>query len=123
MLTNGQDQLSAGQTARITIAYDDADNDGIVDGTSADEQFLAIDRYDPDTGSWVTLDSELDPVNNLVSAETDRLSLFGAAEHKPLNITLTCGLIPADHAASWLALLLALLPALAARTFLSRRRA
>jgi hypothetical protein len=123
MLTNGQDQLAAGQTARITIAYDDADGDGIVDGTSANEQYLAIDRYDEEAGAWVTLDSEVDPVNNLVSAETDRLSLFGAAEHKPLNINLSCGLLPAGGAASGLALILILLPALGARAFLTRRRA
>jgi cysteine-rich repeat protein len=117
-LTNGQEQL-VGDPAEIVIAYNDDDDDGIVDGTGVSELDLVVKRYDQDSGSWVVLDSEVDPINNLVIAPTDHFSLFGVSEHKPLK--LNCGVWPGG-AADLLPMLIAVLPALGMRLAARRGR-
>ena len=59
------------------------DNDGIVDGTSTDENTLTVQWYDEDTGQWeMAYDSTVHPDENFVSARINHLTgfgLFGAA--------------------------------------------
>jgi cysteine-rich repeat protein len=119
ILTNGQEQL-VGDPAEIVIAYNDDDDDGIVDGTGVSELDLVVKRYDQDSGGWVVLDSEVDPINNLVIAPTDHFSLFGVSEHKPLK--LSCGVWPGGGTANLLPMLIAVLPALGLRLAFRRRR-
>jgi len=67
----------------ICVYYDDVDNDGIVDGTSTDENTLTVQWYDEDTGQWeMAYDSTVHPDENFVSARINHLTgfgLFGAA--------------------------------------------
>jgi hypothetical protein len=62
----------------ISIAYPDADNNGIVDGTSIDETTLYVQWYNESTGQWErAYDSVVYPVENFVSARTNHLSGWG----------------------------------------------
>jgi hypothetical protein len=73
-LTNGQEQLLG--DADIMIAYQDADNDGFIDGTVFLEDEIVVYRYDDDTQQWVPLASQVDPDSNIVVGQTDHFSLF-----------------------------------------------
>jgi hypothetical protein len=62
----------------LSIAYPDADNNGIVDGTNIDENDLKLKWYDEDTGEWEVLyDSIVYPNENYVSARVNHLTIFG----------------------------------------------
>lgn len=61
----------------LSIAYPDADNNGIVDGTNINENDLKLKWYD-DTGEWEVLyDSVVYPNENYVSATVNHLTIFG----------------------------------------------
>jgi len=76
-LSNGQSLLSGGQTAVLTLSYPDADNDGIVDGTSVRASALQIYAYNSSEGRWTQdFSSTLDSVNHLVSGNTPHFSYF-----------------------------------------------
>ncbi|NQT90695.1 MAG: hypothetical protein HQ558_05525 [Candidatus Omnitrophica bacterium] len=62
----------------VTIAYDDADNDGMVDGTGIAEVDLVVKWYNPNIDAWEPLyDTVVYPDENYASARTNHLSLFG----------------------------------------------
>jgi len=61
----------------VCLYYPDADNDGIVDGTSIDENTLVIGWLN-DQNEWVELfDSVVHPVENFVCAKTNHFSGIG----------------------------------------------
>ncbi|MFC1807072.1 CFI-box-CTERM domain-containing protein [Candidatus Omnitrophota bacterium] len=62
----------------INIPYDDADNNGVVDGTTVNEIDLVVKWFNPDTNEWEPLyDSIVYTQENFVSAKIDHFSLFG----------------------------------------------
>jgi hypothetical protein len=62
----------------ITIPYQDANNDGIVDGTAVNENDLILRWYNPDTLQWEPLyDSVVYPDENFLSGKTNHLTIFG----------------------------------------------
>ncbi|GAG06923.1 unnamed protein product, partial [marine sediment metagenome] len=66
--------------ARISITYDDADDDGLVDGTTIPETTLIMYRYDAADGKWEPLPGQIaDSDNNTISASTPGFSTFGLA--------------------------------------------
>ncbi|OGP55738.1 MAG: hypothetical protein A2V67_13465 [Deltaproteobacteria bacterium RBG_13_61_14] len=76
-LENGQTQLLDGQAGIIKIAYADEDDDGIVDGTSVAETGLVLARYDEESGAWMALPSEVDPVaDNVTCAMNQFFPIF-----------------------------------------------
>lgn len=63
--------------AVLTFYYQDADNDGYVDGTNFRETELKICTYNLTTGLWEALQNQtIDTQNNLIKAEITHLSLF-----------------------------------------------
>jgi len=76
-LSNGQSLLSGGQTAVLTLSYPDADNDGIVDGTSVRASALQIYSYNSLEGRWTQdFASALDGTDHLVSGNMPHFSYF-----------------------------------------------
>jgi len=74
----GADEFSRDVT--ITLPYDDADNDGIVDGTFIDEMSLKVMWFNSATGKWEPLyNSTVYPDLNIVTAQVNHFSLFGLA--------------------------------------------
>ncbi|MBL0059214.1 MAG: gliding motility-associated C-terminal domain-containing protein [Elusimicrobia bacterium] len=63
------------RVATLTIPYLDEDDDGLVDGTGADEKLLRI--YWFDGIEWRVVGGSVDVVNNLVSASISHFSVFG----------------------------------------------
>jgi hypothetical protein len=64
----------------ISIAYPDADNNGIVDGTNINEDDLKVQWYNEDTGAWeVIYDSIVYHDENYISAKVNHLTIFGWA--------------------------------------------
>jgi hypothetical protein len=138
MLTNGQTTLPDGQAATITIAYDDADGDGFVDGTALLESELAVFHFNTESGAWEELPSEVDPGSQTVTAQTHDFSLFALGGkmsgqldgQSGTNISLNSGLFgcwvgnaasPAASGNAVLMLLLTLAPAAAYRLRQARR--
>lgn len=75
-LENGQTALAS--PAVLTVSYTDDDNDGIVDGTLARVDRLAILYYNPAAGRWVKEGaSTVDPQSKTVSVPTVHFSVFG----------------------------------------------
>lgn len=75
-LENGQTVLAS--PAVLTVSYTDDDNDGIVDGTLARVDRLAILYYNPGAGLWVKEGaSTVDPQSKTVSVPTVHFSVFG----------------------------------------------
>lgn len=61
----------------LTLPYNDVNNDGIIDGTSIDEQFVSAGFFNEETGLWEKLKVvDRDPLNNTVSAEIDFFSIY-----------------------------------------------
>jgi hypothetical protein len=83
MLTNGQDALSGDQPAQLTIAYDDADNDGYIDGSAYSEDEMAIYRWDDSSQQWTALPTQVDKESNQLVAMTNKVSLFAAGAIPP----------------------------------------
>jgi len=74
----------------LIFPYDDADNDGYVDGTTVKEETLNIYLYDEVSGEWRKLfDCIVRPDENLVEAKTNHLSLFGLAGTKTVVAAAT----------------------------------
>lgn len=76
--------LSGGVTlqkpARISISYDDADDNGTVDGTTIPETTLIMYRYDAADRKWEPLPGQIaDSDNNTICACTPGFSTFGLA--------------------------------------------
>ena len=127
-LSNGQTQFSNGKLATLVIAYPDADNDGVVDGTSVSEADLSLVifnedsqtwarlvRYDEDSQTWVGLESNVDPDLNTITATTDRVGLFALGQVKPFTLKLNCGSVSnsGGEPQSWALILVVLfIPAL-----------
>lgn len=77
-LSNGQSLLAAGKTAAISISYVDADDNGIVDGTTLKATDLTIFVYDPVNREWrKDFNSTVDASKRLVAGNTPHFSLFG----------------------------------------------
>jgi len=67
-------------TVRIEIHYPDVNpDDGIVDGTSIQEENLYIVWLSTITGNWERIDSFHDTVNNIVWANVHHFSVYGIA--------------------------------------------
>lgn len=62
----------------VTIPYEDADNDGIVDYTDTPEGELAIIYWDSIEKKWITVDNIIsrDTVNNTITFETNHFSKY-----------------------------------------------
>lgn len=62
----------------ITIPYDDADNDGIVDYTDIPEDQLSVIYWDSSAKQWTNVDSitSRDTINNTITFETDHFSKY-----------------------------------------------
>jgi hypothetical protein len=66
--------------ARVSLSYPDADNNGIVDGTTIPEATLIIYRYDEVDGKWEPLPNQIiEPDNNIISGLAPDFSIFGIA--------------------------------------------
>jgi uncharacterized repeat protein (TIGR01451 family) len=75
-LASGQDMFTEPLTIRL--AYLDADQDGLVDGTSIDETTLTLWFFDVNTGSWViVIGSVVRPDANVVEGTVNHLTEFG----------------------------------------------
>ncbi|MFH1378845.1 MAG: Ig-like domain-containing protein [bacterium] len=68
----------AGELPEITLAYSDADNDGIVDGTSppVSEETLSMYRLDIDAKIWEKIGGTVDAAHKTITAQTNRLTVF-----------------------------------------------
>jgi hypothetical protein len=75
--SNGQSQLAGGQTATVTLNYEDADNDGVVDGTTAEVDKLRMYTASTMAGPWTILSSNLDGSKKTVAGTTTHFSFFG----------------------------------------------
>lgn len=63
--------------ALLEFSYEDANNDGYIDGTLMEEICLSIFRLDESNNKWIKLDNcSLDKNNNKISASVDHLSSF-----------------------------------------------
>jgi hypothetical protein len=77
-LDNGQVELLDGEEAVIEAHYRDADQDGLIDGTSLSELGLVLCSYDTESGTWVPLEiTASSPVANTLEGLTTHLSSFG----------------------------------------------
>ncbi len=64
----------------LTLPYDDQDNDGLVDNTSASEDLVTILFADEKNASWELFETiNLDTDQNLLSAKTDHFSTYLSA--------------------------------------------
>lgn len=78
-LSGGQTALAGGNLAVLTFNYADADDNGVLDGTTIRADSLVIHAYDPVTAKWrKEAATTLDAVNRTVSATTSHFSFFGA---------------------------------------------
>ncbi|MFA6239516.1 MAG: FG-GAP-like repeat-containing protein [Candidatus Hydrogenedentales bacterium] len=83
----GPDGLTAvggGDLATITISYPDADQNGIVDGTSIPETHLVVLHIDESTGDVTTLEGAVNTTANTVTVTTDSFSVFVVAQSEDL---------------------------------------
>ncbi|MDE2292198.1 MAG: fibronectin type III domain-containing protein, partial [Elusimicrobia bacterium] len=77
-LSNGQTQLSGGQTASVTLCYVDADGDGVIDGTGLRADRLVMYSAESVAGPWSRdLGSSVDAANHCVVGHTPHFSFFG----------------------------------------------
>lgn len=90
-LTNGADGLINDKKASLTIAYEDSDNDGLVDGTALMADELAVYRFNNDTNSWEELPTETFPESKVVTAQTGNFSLFALGGKMPERLDDTSG--------------------------------
>lgn len=75
-LVSGQTSLNG--SARIVMHYADADDDGVVDGTTYKVDKIAIYSYNPGSGEWRKESaSVLDRTAKTITATTPHFSLFG----------------------------------------------
>lgn len=78
-LSGGQTALAGGNLAVLTFNYADADDNGVLDGTSIRTDSLVIHSYDPTSAKWrKEAATTLDAVGRTVSATTSHFSFFGA---------------------------------------------
>ncbi len=78
-LGNGQTLLSGGNSATLTFTYLDANDDGILDGTSLRAQDLKLYSFDTVTNQWTAdLTTTIDLVNHTVYGATRHFSFFAA---------------------------------------------
>jgi hypothetical protein len=78
-LDNGQTNLNNNKKAEVEIAYQDTNQDGIVDGTQVNENDLVVASYNESTGKWEKANnSSVDKEKNTVKGDTGHFSLFGA---------------------------------------------
>ncbi|PIU19473.1 MAG: hypothetical protein COT18_07330, partial [Elusimicrobia bacterium CG08_land_8_20_14_0_20_59_10] len=76
-LSNGQTLLANGQRADVTLVYSDADNDGIVDGSTLLASQLVMYSADDPAGPWTSdLSSVVDMATNKVHGRTSHFSYF-----------------------------------------------
>ncbi len=80
-----------GSTATIIIPYNDANNDGLIDGFTPAIAASTLKVYTLDTsiGQWVYLPTVVDTFNHLVMAQTPHFSVFGAFGTTTTGITTT----------------------------------
>lgn len=77
------DGLTFDPYATIKLKYNDEDNDSIVDGTNINENNLVIKSSQ--NGVWVTLDSEVYPIGNYVTANIFHFSEYAIGENVSSN--------------------------------------
>ena len=73
-LYNGQTSLI--NNTEIEVEYEDADQDGVVDGTSIMEDDITIYHFDDVNGVWITHNTIVDKELNIARTVTDHFSLF-----------------------------------------------
>jgi len=86
-LGSGQTQLLGGQTAAVTVSYPDTDNNGIVDGTQAQADKLALYAYDAGSGTWERLPTTLDTADKTITGQTPHFSYFGLLAAAPPTLS------------------------------------
>jgi hypothetical protein len=77
-LSNGQSDLSGGQTATLTLSYIDDNDDGVVDGTSVGIDQLKLYYASSVAGPWILLDSTIDKTKKTIAGVTSHFSFFAA---------------------------------------------
>ncbi|MBI3296710.1 MAG: hypothetical protein HYZ75_01005, partial [Elusimicrobia bacterium] len=91
-LADGQTLLANGREAAITISYADANDDGLVDGTSIRATDLAMYTYDEAQQAWMKdITSAVDTDKKTVTGLTPHFSFFGifAAPAVPAHAVLS----------------------------------
>lgn len=72
---------------RISMPYNDSDDDGIVDYTGATEDDIELITYDENQGSWHSVAFfEQDKLNNLITFETNHFSIYRTVI-KPIDLS------------------------------------
>lgn len=78
-LSNGQSQLSNGQTAAIVFNYPDDDGDGVIDGTLVRAENAEIQVFDVPTNKWKKeFATSVDKDKKTLTGFTPHFSLFAA---------------------------------------------
>ncbi len=83
-LASGQTAFAGGLLATVEIPYDDADGDGLVDGTATPEWNLAL--YHWDGGAWSAsgiASSQVNTLTNVVRGSTSHFTLFAPLAEPP----------------------------------------
>jgi hypothetical protein len=75
--SNGQTQLAGGKTATLTLNYEDADENGIVDGTTVEIEKLRVLTASTLAGPWTALPTTLNSSKKTVAGTTTHFSFFG----------------------------------------------
>jgi formylglycine-generating enzyme required for sulfatase activity len=71
----GPDGMVFNADITITMPYNDVNDDGIVDGTGIDEEYVAVYTYDKEMEKWLCLKkTDQDTVNNTVTCTTNHFS-------------------------------------------------
>jgi hypothetical protein len=81
---NGLTAVGGGNLATVTITYPDADQNGIVDGTTMPESHLVVLHIDHDSGDVTELEGTIDTTANTVTVTTTSFSVFVIAQSEDL---------------------------------------
>ncbi|MFH1642794.1 MAG: PKD domain-containing protein, partial [Nanoarchaeota archaeon] len=60
----------------LTFSYPDADQNGIVDGTSVNENDLKVYYYDETAGEWINVGGTVDTIANTITVTVDHFTAF-----------------------------------------------
>ncbi len=77
-LSNGQSQLSGGNSASVTISYRDENGDGVLDGTAVRADRLRMYTSPDGGGSWTALATSVNLSSRTITGTTTHFSYFSA---------------------------------------------
>ena len=78
-LQSGQVDLESGQLGDLNVSYLDANQDGVVDGTSIREEDLRLRQYDSASGSYIVIPAIVLTEHNMLHADVSSLGKFAVA--------------------------------------------